>query len=567
MSSDEPTVRQVILEGLMKKNLLLRELSRYEIGTYADIIYRNALLHGDEEAFKCGEERVSFSQFNGRVNRLIAALHAVGIKKGDVLGVLSWNCLEYLDVYGAAMKGGFIISPFNPRLKTDELEYVVNYSESRVLFVGPQLLETTLSLQGRVPSVERFVSFGDGPQEMIVYREWTDTWEGRESDIHLEEDDPVFLFYTSGTTGVPRGAVYTHRRSMDDTRRFATALSLECGDRQVQVMPLFHVGGAKNLWGYFFVAGSNVIMRQTSFDPTATLQALQDERATDIHIVPKHLAAFLALPDVDSFDLSALKRMFYAASPMPVELLRRGMEKWGPVFIQFYGATEDGPNVLCLSKRQHDVLHKSPEEQKVLASAGFPHIGVHVRIVDEKGNDSAPGEVGEIIVRSKATMLEYWRRPEETRDTVVNGWVHTGDLGRYDEKGHIYIVDRKKDMIITGGENVFPREVEETLHQHPDVLEAAVIGISDPYWVEKVHAVVVLKDGSRSTDQDLIGFCKQRLAGYKAPKAVEIVDCLPKNPSGKDSEKRDQSKVLGRKEQEHITGREKPIKKMNVNDG
>lgn len=533
MSSDEPTARQVILEGLMKKNLLLRELSRYEIGTYADIIYRNALLYGDEEAFKCGEERVSFSQFNDRVNRLIGALHAAGIKKGDVLGVLSWNCLEYLDVYGAAMKGGFIISPFNPRLKTDELEYVVNYSESRVLFVGPQLLETTLSLQGRVPSVERFVSFGDGRQEMIVYREWTEACEGREPDLHLEEDDPVFLFYTSGTTGVPRGALYTHRRSMDDTRRFATALSLECGDRQVQVMPLFHVGGAKNLWGYFFVAGSNVIMRQTSFDPAATLQALQDERATDIHIVPTHLAAFLALPDVDSFDLSALKRMFYAASPMPVELLRRGMEKWGPVFIQFYGATEDGPNVLGLSKRQHDVLRKSPEEQKVLASAGFPHIGVHVRIVDEKGNDSAPGEVGEIIVRSKATMLEYWRMPEETRNTVVNGWVHTGDLARYDEKGHIYIVDRKKDMIISGGENIFPREVEETLHQHPDVLEAAVIGIPDPYWVEKVHAVVVLKDGSRSTDQDLIGFCRQRLAGYKAPKTVEIVDCLPKNPAGK----------------------------------
>jgi len=272
---------------------------------------------------------------------------------------------------------------------------------------------------------------------------------------------------------------------------------------------------------------------QISFDPQATLQAIQDEKASDIHIVATHLAAFLALPDVDKYDLSSLKRMFYVASPMPVEILRRGMEKWGPIFIQFYGATEDGPNVTMLPKKQHSVLDRPPEEQKTLGSAGFPHIGVHVRIVDKDGNDVEPGEVGELIVRSKATMQEWWHKPDETRETIVDGWVHTGDLGRYDEKGYIYIVDRKKDMIVSGGENVFPREIEEIIYRHPSVQEAAVFGIPGPYWVEKVHAVVVLKKGATLTEQELIDFCKQRLARFKAPKSVEFVDVLPKNPAGK----------------------------------
>ena len=274
-------------------------------------------------------------------------------------------------------------------------------------------------------------------------------------------------------------------------------------------------------------------MNQRSFDPAATLQLIQEEKATDIHIVATHLASFFNTPNFDKYDLSSLKRMLYAASPMPLELLKKGIEKWGPIFIQAYGATEDGPCVTGLSRQQHDVLDRPPEEQRVLASAGFPYIGVHVRIVDDKENDVEAGEVGEIIVQSKHNMIEFWHKPEETHETVVNGWLHTGDMGRYDEKGYIYIVDRKRDMIISGGENIYPREVEESLYQHPALLEAAVIAIPDQYWVEKVHAVVVLKKGMSLSAQELIDFCKQCLARYKAPKSVEFVDALPKNPAGK----------------------------------
>jgi len=239
------------------------------------------------------------------------------------------------------------------------------------------------------------------------------------------------------------------------------------------------------------------------------------------------------VPNFENYDLSSLKRMFYAASPMPLELLKKGIKLWGPIFVQGYGGTENGPTVTSLSMQQHNVLDKSSEEQRVLTSAGVPYIGVHVRIVDNKENDVEPAEVGEIIVQSKHNMIEFWHKAEETREIIVDDWLHTGDMGCYDENGYIYIVDRKKDMIISGGENIFPREVEEILYQHPAIQEAAVIGIPDTYWVEKVHAVVVLKQGASLSDQELIDFCRQRLARFKAPKSVEFIHTLPKSATGK----------------------------------
>jgi len=517
----------------MSPKFVLKELSRYPVGTYADIIYRNALLYSDRDAIKYGPEKITFAEFNDRVNSLIHGLQSLGVKKGDILGILSWNCLEYADVYGAAMKGGFITSPFSPRLKEDELDYLINYSEANTLFVGPELVEMVNSLRPRLPKVKRFISFEGRVPDMICHRDLLDTYSKEEPDVQVEEDDLLFIFYTSGTTGIPRGALYNHRRFVDNIRTFIIALGLQPEDKQIHIMPSFHVGGNNNFWGFFYVGGGNVIMTQRSFVPAATLQIIQDEKATDIHVVATHLAAFFALPDVDKYDLSSLKRMFYAASPMPLELLKKGMEKWGPIFIQAYGGTEDGPCVTGLSRQQHNVLDRPPEEQKALTSAGFPYIGVQVRIVDDKDQDVSPGEVGEIVVRSHHNMIEFWHKPEETRETIINGWLHTGDMGRYDEEGYIYIVDRKRDMIISGGENIYPREVEEILYQHPAIREAAVIGLPDSYWVEKVHAVVVLKKGMSLTSEELIDFCKQRLARFKAPKSVEFVDALPKNPAGK----------------------------------
>ncbi|MFP3928438.1 MAG: acyl-CoA synthetase [Desulfobacteraceae bacterium] len=511
---------------------LIRELCRYNIGTYADVIYRNALLHPDLEAFVYGRERVTFSGFNARVNALIHTLNLMGFGKGDVIGLLSWNCLECCDVYGAAMKGGFIASPFNPRLQAEELEYLINYSESKVLFVGPELWEMVEKLQPRLPNVSRFISLeGSGPG-MIPYRECLREGAGKEPNALVGEEDPFIIFYTSGTTGLPRGALYTHFRKLDECRTKSVQLGAREGDRHIMVLPLFHIGGWSHFWTMFYLGGCNIIMPERSFDPAATLEAVHHEQATDIHIVPTQLVALLAREDLSGYDLTSLKRIWYAASPMPVEILRRGIEAFGPIFMQCYGQSESGPDITFLSMEEHDLSNPSLDKA-ILGSCGRPCRGVHVRIIDQDDKDLGPFEVGEIVVRSKRVMKEYWNRPEETREAFAGGWLHTGDMGYYDKRGYIFIVDRKKDMIISGGENIYPREIEEILYKLPEIEEVAVIGVPDPYWVERVHAVIVLKKGEKLTQEEVKEFSKKNLAAYKCPKTCEFVKSLPKNPQGK----------------------------------
>ncbi|HVN96500.1 MAG TPA: long-chain-fatty-acid--CoA ligase [Syntrophorhabdaceae bacterium] len=517
----------------MSQRLILKELSRYRIGTYADIIYRNALLSTDREAFICGPQRITFSEFNARVNALINSLTRLGLNKGDGIGILAWNCLECTDITGAAMKGGFIVSPFNPRMQVEELDYIINYSEVKALFVGPEFIETINELRPRLPGVATYVCLEGERDGMHAYKHLITDYPREEPSVDVSEDDPFIIFYTSGTTGVPRGAVYTHYRKLEEARTKALQVGLQPDNKHIMILPLFHIGGWSHFWAFFSVGACNVIMPQRSFDPQATLKALEDEKATDIHIVPTQLVSFLSAPDVERYDLKYLKRMWYAASPMPLELLKRGMARFGPVFAQGYGQTESGPDISILSRESHDVIDKSQEEQKVLTSCGQPCIWVHARIVDENRNDVQPHTVGDIIVQSKSIMVKYWRKPELTDEAIIDGWLFTGDMGYYDDSGYMYIVDRKKDLVITGGENVYPREVEEVLYRHPAVAECAVIGVPDETWVERVHAVITLKKGMSATEDEIITFCKERIARYKAPRSVEFVEALPKNPQGK----------------------------------
>jgi long-chain acyl-CoA synthetase len=513
--------------------LLLRELSRYDLGTFADIIYRNAVLYPDSEAFVCGSERISFKRFNERVNRLIHGLQALGIQKGDVIGILSWNRLEYPEVFGAAMKGGFILAHFNPRLQAEELIHVINDSEARVVFLGPEFGEMIDRIHKRLSKAELFLTFGNVERQMIAYREVLESHSSEEPEPTVKEEDPLVIFYTSGTTGIPRGSIYTHRQKMENTCIKALDIGVEFGDRHLVVLPMFHIGGDSHIWPFFLMGGCNVIMPRPSFDPAEALQMIAEEQITDVHIVPTQLISLLYLPDIEQCDLHCLKRIWYAASPMPTEVLKRGLAVFGPIFMQGYGQTESGPDVTVLSRANHRYSGESTEAQSVLASCGQPCIRVHVRIVDEAGRDVEAGTIGEIIVESKRIMTAYWRKPDETKETIRDGWLYTGDMGYYDEKGFIYIADRKKDMIITGGENVYPKQVEDVLYRHPAVKEAAVIGVPDPYWVERVHALVVLKENAQAAEEDIISFCRECIAHYKAPKSVEFVGSLPKNPQGK----------------------------------
>jgi long-chain acyl-CoA synthetase len=517
----------------MSGKLMLRELSRYQLGTFADIIYRNAILYPESEAFVCGAERVSFKGFNERVNRLIHGLEALGIHRGDIIGILSWNRLEYPEVFGAAMKAGFVLAHFNPRLQAQELIHVMRDSEPRVLFLGSEFVETINGIRNHLSKTESFLIFGETEGRMMAYGDILESQSKEEPEPRVEEDDPLTIFYTSGTTGIPRGAIYTHAQKMENTIMKALDIGVEYRDRHLVVLPMFHIGGDSHIWPFFLRGGCNVLTAQHSFDLADTLQLLADEQITDIHIVPTQLISVLTLPDIEQYDLPHLKRIWYAASPMPIEVLSRGLSVFGPIFMQGYGQTESGPDVTVLSRADHRYSMESTDPQSVIASCGQPCIGVHVRIVDEADRDVEAGEIGEIIVKSKRNMIGYWRKPEETEETIQDGWLYTGDLGTYDERGFIYIADRKKDMIITGGENVYPKEVENVLYRHPAIQEVAVIGIPDPYWVERVHAVVHLKENAQASEEDVISFCRERIAHYKAPKSVEFVESLPKNPQGK----------------------------------
>jgi long-chain acyl-CoA synthetase len=513
----------------MAPKTLLKELSKYNIGTFADIVYRQSLLRPDKVAYIYGKEQLTYARFNAKVNRLVHALKKLGVHKGEPIGLLSWNCLDYAIIYGAAMKGGYIISRFNPRLQAEELDYLINYSEVKTLFVGLELVSVTESLRSKIPSIKNYISMETKVPGMMYMHDLMDASPDDEPYVNVEEDDGFFIIYTSGTTGVPRGAVYSHRNAWDDARTYIINLSIQPDDKHIQVSPMFHIAGDTMVRSILYMGGCNIILK--SFDPAAVLQLVQMHNATHLSIVPTHLVAMLALPEVKKYDVSSLKFIWYGGSPMPVEVLKRGLETFGPIFGQGYGQSESGPAICHLSKEDHNVLGK-PEEKR-LASVGQPDIGVQVRIVNEKDEDVGSGELGEIIVRSKHNMLEYWKKPKDTSTTIVKGWLHTGDIGRYDENGYVFLVDRKKDMIITGGENVFPREIEEILYRNPKVHEVAVIGIPDPYWVEKVHAVISLKKGMTATPAELIDFAKKSLAGYKVPKSVEFVDALPKNAAGK----------------------------------
>jgi long-chain acyl-CoA synthetase len=511
--------------------LVLKDSCKHKAGLFGDVIYRNAWFFPERDAFILGDRRITFEQYNNRVNSLIHALRAMGLRKGDVVGVLSWNCLEYMDVYGACEKAGFILAPFSARLSTNDFSYMIKDSGASVLFVGSEFTEMISYMKADTKKLKGIISMERPFPGMISHEELINSNPTGEPDTNVDDKDKLFIWYTSGTTGRPKGALYTHERFHDEMMCLAREVPIDSHDICISLLALFHSGGIALNHSYVY-QGATVVHMKT-FDAAEMFRLIEKEKVTNLSLVPTHLSAMLDVPDRDKYNVSSVRRIYYAGSPMPEELLIRGIEKFGLVFYQAYGLTETGPDISCLKEKEHDVLDKSPRERQRLLSCGRPSLGVQVRIVDDNNQDVPVGELGEIIARSKHLAVEYWKKPEETKKSLIDGWFHTGDIGKYDEDGYIYIVDRKKDMIVSGGENIFPREVEEVLYCHPAVLECAVFGIPDPKWVETVHAVVSLKKGTSATPEELIKYCKENIARFKAPKSVEIVPELPKGATGK----------------------------------
>ncbi|MCL5266410.1 MAG: long-chain-fatty-acid--CoA ligase [Chloroflexi bacterium] len=491
---------------------------------------RNAKLYPDKPAIIYGERRVTFGQLEDRINRLVNVLHAKGVKKGDRIAILAKNCIEYFEVYGSAEKGGPIIVPLNFRLQPHELAHLLNDCGACVLFVEAEYVDVIESIRPQIPFVKHFIAIRSDAPGYENYESLLSAASAEDALVEIGDDDVAYIIYTSGTTGLPRGAMLTHRGQAQDARAMTLELGIVPNDVYLGVMPFYHIGGRALALSHFYRGCTNVVMRD--FDPEGLLRLIQAERVTCVQVVPTMIAFALDLPNVRDFDLSCLRTIFYASAPMPVALLGRAIETFGPIFFQAYGQTESGPLLTVLRKDDH-LPDGSEAEVKRLGSCGIPVLDADVRVLNDDGRDVSPGEVGEISARSEWIMVGYWGKPDMTAQTVRDGWLYTGDMATVDEGGYIYIVDRKKDMIISGGENIYPREIEEVLYRHPAVLEAAVIGTPDERWGEAVKALVVLKSGATATEAEIIEHCKINLASYKKPKSVEFVESLPKTPTGK----------------------------------
>jgi O-succinylbenzoate-CoA ligase len=482
--------------------------------TLGSIARRNAELYGDKPAFVAGGASVSFAAHNERVNRLIHALRARGICKGDRVAILARNCIQYMDVYGAAEKAGFVAAPLNFRLTRHELAQVLARLQPRIVFAQAELADL---VDGDVVVVD------DDSYEALLA-----TSSAEEPEGEVAPDDLCYLISTSGTTGMPRAAMLTHRGQWLNACALALEFGLDPTDRHLATMPLFHIGGRSHVLSHT-LRGCTVVLHD-GWDTAAVVADLERHRITTTQVVPTMVLWLLDEPDAGRRDLSSLRRVFYASAPMPVALLRRALDRFGSIFMQGYGQTESGPLATVLHAHEHEL--QGPGSGR-LSSCGRAVPGVQVKIADAEGTELPRGEVGEVAIRSPFVMTGYWENPVASREALRGGWLYSGDMGRMDEEGYVYLSDRKKDLIISGGENIFPREVEEVLHSHPAVAEVAVLGEPDDTWGERVKAVVVLRADAVASEHELIAFCRERLARYKCPKVVEYRDELPHSATGK----------------------------------
>jgi long-chain acyl-CoA synthetase len=495
-----------------------------------DIPTKYARLEPERECLVCGEVRLNWKQLNERVNRLAHGLAGLGVKKDTKVAVLAFNCHRYVEIYYATSKLGAVAVPLNFRLSIEELTYVINHSDAEVLIVGAELMDAAVQIMPKLENIRERISLEGEAEGWTDYEELLAASSEEEPDAEVDEDDLCQLQYTGGTTGLPKGVMLTHRNYITAAIGMGLSNYFEAGDATLQVLPIFHTA-----WWPILVhhcaGGKGVIVKR--FDFNEILSIAQEERVTHINMVPILFSWILDFPDLDKFDLSGIKYLTYAGAPMPADLMKHLVEKFGPIFQQGYGLTEAAPLVSILKEEDQCRLEGPPELTRRISSAGRESIVTEVRLVDEEDNDVPVGEIGEIAVRGKNIMKGYWKDPELTARALRGGWLHTGDMATADEYGFFYIVDRKNDMIITGGENVYPFEVEKVLYEHPAVLEAAVVGVKDKTWGEAVTAAVALKQGTQASEDELVTFVRERIAGYKTPKRVIFMDSIPKTAIGK----------------------------------
>ena len=480
--------------------------------TFIDPLLRAMQVGADRTATVFGDRQRSYRELWSRCRRIASALRAKGVEPGDRVAILAANSDQYIEAYVAIPAAGFVIVPLNTRHAEPELRYALEDAGARLL-----LTDRDPGTLGDL--VDTVVGMPDEFDEMVE--------ESEEADLgqDITEDSLAGLFYTGGTTGASKGVMLTHRNLVANTFHFMTAVPPDEDNVSLIMAPLFHAAGSNGVLAGIWSASVQVPLEV--FDPAVALDLIEEHRVTHTLGVPAMIAAISELQHTEPRDVSALRMVAHGGSPIASEVVRRAYAAFPTAeFLHVYGATETSPLVTSLRNEQN---HLNDERA---CSCGQAIVGVQVAIVDDEDNTLPTGEVGEVVVRGPNVMRGYWNKPEQTAAALRNGWYHTGDLGRLDVAGYLYLVDRAKDMIVSGGENVYCSEVEEALYKHPAVLEAAVFGIPDDKWGEAVHAVIVPREAVSSAE--LIEFCRKRIAGYKLPKDITFSESeLPKSGPGK----------------------------------
>lgn len=490
-----------------------------------NVLKRSAVVYGNRVALVDGEKKFTYREVNSRANRLANALLKLGLERGSRIAFMSGNRHEFVEGYFGIAKTGLVINPVNALFSQEDATYVINHSDAVVLIYQQELKDLVDKIKKNIPQVKHFISLGD---EYESFLQNASDGDPKEQEL-TEEDDLYMIMYTSGATGRPKGVAVTQRNIVLNAISMAFEIGIGPNETTLLVMPLFHNGG---LWPtvVHFLRGGTVILYEGSFNPEKVLKMCEEEKVTFLNVVPTTLYRMIEHPDLKKYNLEPLRSIMYAGAPSSLDKVKAAMKQLGEErFYQALGSTEHNGIMLSFPTYEHALT--GPLADK-LSSVGRTATLMEVRVVDDNGNDVKPGGSGEIICRGNLA-LRYWKQPEETKEAFKDGWLYTGDVGRIDEDSYIYVVDRKKDMIISGGENIASKEVEDVICRHPSIHEAAVIGVPDPQWGESVKALVVLRPGMQATEQEIIDFAKNNLASYKKPKTVEFLDALPKNAAGK----------------------------------
>ncbi len=502
-----------------------------DASTLADVVRVQGKARNDATAFEFEGRVSSFADFDRNTNRVARALIASGVKPKERIAYLGKNSDHYFELLFGAMKAGVVMAPVNWRLAGPEIAFIVEDCKAAVLFVGPEFVEQVRTLKPQLKSVREIMTTEGGAPEWKDFAAWRDTQPAEDPKIPVNENDVAIQLYTSGTTGKPKGAMLSHFNFLSLVRAGRGGDAPDWNkwvetDVSLVAMPIFHIGGSG--WGAvgIYHGAKGVIARE--FDPTKILDFFENSKISKLFMVPAAMQFVVRQPRAREVDFSRLRYMLYGASPIPAALLKECIEVFKCGFVQLYGMTETTGTIVALPPEDH------VEGLERMRSAGKALPGVELAILDADGNRLPPREVGEIATRSGSNMVGYWNLPEATAKTLdKDNWLRTGDAGYLDEDGYLYIHDRIKDMIISGGENIYPAEVESAICDHPDVAEAAVVGVPDDQWGEAVKAIVVMKPGKSATATDIMKFARERIAAFKTPKTVDFIPALPRNASGK----------------------------------